>query len=633
CTFTNTGAMTLGSHLFYDDNNNGVWDLATEGRVEGVTVELYDSGNNFVDSNVTAAGAYLFVNLAPGQYYVRIPTPPADAPISSTPTETNPDDDVDQNDNGIQAGGPGTAVVSNLITLVANNEPNTETAPGGQFDDADELNGNMSIDFGFVQLVTIGDYIWLEDDGDGDAGTGAVTDASGVSVTVTDSDGTIYTDVTDGNGNYSIEVPANRTYTVTVSTPAGYMPSTIVPSAGNNENHDASGTVVAVGTSDDLTIDFGFTPVPPNMVTIGDLVWIEDDNDGDATTGITSTVSSATVTAEASDGTIYTDVTDGNGNYSIAVPENDTYTVTVATPSGTTPAGTPISSDNSPSTNNNLSHDGSGTLVTVGAVDNLTIDFGFYQAPRVAIEKIRNTPDPVLPGSAVTFTIRITNTGILTITTLPLTDTYSTTYLTYVGLRTMPESDSNANSGQILWSDLTQAAPNGFGQDFAPGDMWDVTVEFVATLDTTSLPNSWTVNTAQVFTEIATDTVRIFAPTSVLLSSRDVAMTDDGVTLSWSTADETELIGFHVMTIGEESGDYIQLTSDAEMIVAQHSGRTNGADYAYTLMSDDEAMDEAVDADRHYILAMVMADGTQMFMDMGLPSQMEWTIYLPVLWK
>ncbi|MEM7537989.1 MAG: SdrD B-like domain-containing protein, partial [Chloroflexota bacterium] len=369
--------------------------------------------------------------------------------------------------------------------------------------------------------------------------------------------------------------------------------------------------------------------MPLSFVQIGDLVWIEDDNDGDATTGITTTVASATVTATASDGAIYTDVTDSNGNYSITVPANVVYTVTVATPAGTTPAGTLITSDNDPNTQNNLSHDGSGTVVTVGTEDNMTIDFGFYQPPAttsVAVEKIRNTPDPVLPGQTVTFTIRITNTGTSTITTLPLTDTYSTAYLTYVDIRTTPESDSNANSGQIVWSDLTQAAPNGFGQDFGPSDVWDVMIEFAARLDTTSLPNGWTVNTAQVFTHTVTDTVRIYAPTNVVLSSRDVTMTDEGVNILWSTADETELIGFHIMTIDEQSGEYIQLTSDTEMILAQQAGLSTGADYAYMVEAE-------MDAETHYVLALVMADGTRQFTDMGTPVQDVWSIYLPVLRK
>ncbi|MEM7539943.1 MAG: hypothetical protein AAF639_47760, partial [Chloroflexota bacterium] len=293
---------------------------------------------------------------------------------------------------------------------------------------------------------------------------------------------------------------------------------------------------------------------------IGDLVWIEDDNDGDATTGNITFPVGATVTATASSGTIYTDIVDVSGSYSIEVPILDTYTVTAGTPAGTTPTlltgGDTITDTSS---GNNLSHDGSGTVVTVGVVDNPTLDFGFYQAPpapSIALEKMLNTPEPVLPGASITFTIRITNTGTTTITTLPLTDTYNTTYLTYVGLRTTPASDSNANNGQIVWSDLTQANPNGFGQDFGPNDVWDVVVEFVAALDTTPLPDSASINTAQAMTHTVTDTVQIFNPTNVMLVNREVVLEDGVVVLSWSTVNETDLVGFHVMRL-DEAGDEI----------------------------------------------------------------------------
>ncbi|MEM7532784.1 MAG: SdrD B-like domain-containing protein [Chloroflexota bacterium] len=240
---------------------------------------------------------------------------------------------------------------------------------------------------------------------------------------------------------------------------------------------------------------------------------------------------------------------------------------------------------------------------------NLTVDFGFHEFPlMVAVEKMLNTPDPVIPGTSVTFTIRITNTGQVMITTLPLTDTYSIAHLTYVGIRTTPESDTTANNGQIVWNDLTQAAPNGFDMDFGPGD----------------------VNMAQVFTHTVTDTVRIYAPTGVLLTSRDVMIEDEVVVLSWSTVDETDLIGFHVLRLDDADGEPVRLTNDKQMILAQEAD--NGGAYRYEDMTGD------TDANHHYVLEMVMADGTRPLMDMGSLAQRPenqspnvWTVYLPVL--
>ena len=72
---------------------------------------------------------------------------------------------MDGDDNGIQAGGVGRPVVSPLITLTAGAEPVAEAAQGGNQDAADDGNGDMTVDFGFVRgsadpvnIPTLSDY-------------------------------------------------------------------------------------------------------------------------------------------------------------------------------------------------------------------------------------------------------------------------------------------------------------------------------------------------------------------------------------------------------------------------------------------------------------------------------------------
>ena len=82
---------------------------------------------------------------------------------------------------------------------------------------------NLNLDFALrLPPVDIGNRIWYENDGDGDASNGSPTPASGLVVTATASDGSVYTATTDVNGQYTLTVPANATYTVTVGTPDGY---------------------------------------------------------------------------------------------------------------------------------------------------------------------------------------------------------------------------------------------------------------------------------------------------------------------------------------------------------------------------------------------------------------------------
>ena len=92
------------------------------------------------------------------------------------------------------------------------------------------------------------------------------------------------------------------------------------------------------------------------------------------------------------------------------------------------------------------------------------------------------------PGDPVTYTIVMTNTSNTRLVTVPLTDTYDTSYLAYAGAD--PQSDDNINDGVINWSDLTAPPPYGFGVDMYPTDVWTVTVNFTAT-NTVSETLNW----------------------------------------------------------------------------------------------------------------------------------------------
>jgi len=96
-----TEYVSLGSTLFYDNDNNGQHD-AGESTIDNIVVELLDVNGTVVMTTTTDSnGHYLFEELMPGDYQVRVPTAPRDAPTSSTPTSTA-DDNVDGDDNGTQ---------------------------------------------------------------------------------------------------------------------------------------------------------------------------------------------------------------------------------------------------------------------------------------------------------------------------------------------------------------------------------------------------------------------------------------------------------------------------------------------------------------------------------------------------
>ena len=140
--------VSIGSTVFVDSNNNGIQD-ATETGIAGLTVTLYEADGTTVVATTTtdANGDYYFGGLDEGSYVVGV-MPDASYPVSST--ANSGDDQVDGNNNGTQSA-PGAEAKSTVIALEAGTEPTNaqETAQGGDQDDAEDANGDMTIDFGF----------------------------------------------------------------------------------------------------------------------------------------------------------------------------------------------------------------------------------------------------------------------------------------------------------------------------------------------------------------------------------------------------------------------------------------------------------------------------------------------------
>jgi len=216
--------LSIGSNVFYDANDNGTRD-ADEDGIEGVTVEVFNTGadgiaengdDELVGSDVTDANGDYFVDgLLEGDYYVKIMDVDADYPLSSgdTATSADPNNNVDNDDNGLQPDGAGAGVWSNVITLSINDEPTNEDGSGGDQDASDDDNGNMTVDFGFRPELSIGSNVYSDTNNNGvrDAGEDGI---EGITVEVfnTGADGIaenaddilVGSDVTDANGDYFV---------------------------------------------------------------------------------------------------------------------------------------------------------------------------------------------------------------------------------------------------------------------------------------------------------------------------------------------------------------------------------------------------------------------------------------------
>ncbi|MCO6449426.1 MAG: DNRLRE domain-containing protein, partial [Caldilineales bacterium] len=168
-----------------------------------------------------------------------------------------------------------------------------------------------------------------------------------------------------------------------------------------------------------------------------------------------------------------TRLTSGNGNYDFTGLGPKTYWVRVN--ETTVPGGFVLTTNNNPL-----------KVTLASGQDYNDADFGYRSTAEITIEKTLESEPPLFVGGEVVFNIRITTTGGTTaIDGLPLQDLYDPTELQFVSAT--PQSDDNVNDGVIDWPDLTQAAPNGFGVDLAPGAHFDVQVRFIALAQTTTV--------------------------------------------------------------------------------------------------------------------------------------------------
>jgi uncharacterized repeat protein (TIGR01451 family) len=165
------------------------------------------------------------------------------------------------------------------------------------------------------------------------------------------------------------------------------------------------------------------------------------------------------------------------------------------------------------------------------------------------LSKRRVTDSPVVAGEPVQFLIVITNTGTLTITRLPLEDTYDPVYLEFQGA--LPNADGTS-PGAIFWNDLTQPP----GSDLAPGANTQILVDFIAITSTQSLSPPLTINTATSDGAIAggiplppaqdDDDVEIVTrgPVAIELLYLRAGPKSGGILIEWATLFEIDTYGF-----------------------------------------------------------------------------------------
>mgnify|MGYP006254845563 FL=1 len=290
---------SLGDYVWLDANADGLQDV-TESPIEGVVAELYaaDGMTTGLTTTTDATGYYEFTDLIPGDYYV-IFTAPLDENNDTYLVSAQDAVGDDSLDSDIDSNGQ-----SGVVSLTSGEH-------------------NPTIDAGFYPLpslpVSLGDYVWLDENGDGVQDSDEMG-IEGILVTLSDENGVVIDSVlTDENGNYLFDGLPAGTYTVSVPT-TGLNDETLTT--------PESFTVTLAAGEEDLTLDFGYEPLP-EPVTIGDYIWLDTNGDGVQDADETG-LEGITVTLLDENGAIVeTTVTDAEGNYIFNVAPG-TYTVEVA---------------------------------------------------------------------------------------------------------------------------------------------------------------------------------------------------------------------------------------------------------------------------------------------------------------
>jgi uncharacterized repeat protein (TIGR01451 family) len=414
-------------------------------------------------------------------------------------------------------------------------------------------------------------------------------------------DDTVAVDTTDTNGAYSFPNLEPGVYVIVQTDLPGYT------SLGDRDGGNAnviSPVNLALGQNITSRNFEDYIPLPS---TISGTVWEDLNGDGVWQAGEPPI---SGVLISLSNG--LTTTTNASGLYTFTVNTGGLYTITETNPTGFMSTG-----DVDGGNPDQIS-------VTVNNGDIITgQDFlDMLMQPDYTVTKTLNTPSPVRRYETISFTIRITNTGNVTITTLPLNDAYSNFFMTYVG--STPVSDDNVDDGSINWSDLTAAAPGGFGQDLAPNASLAVVVEFIAKADTTPLPDQETINNVTISgarydpdgsggvpeqgplpSKSANDGVGILSPTSVLLADYGLDAGESRVDIHWQTVDESNIAQFELYRV--ENGVSTRLAT----LEAEKPGQPVGFRYTYA------DSDVSTQVWYEYHLDVLQLDGSVTTMPLG----------------
>jgi hypothetical protein len=254
---TATQLASVGDFVWQDLNGNGIQDSGEAG-LGGVTVNLLDSTGATVATTVTsAAGAYNFSDVPPGDYRIQF-VAPSGAAFSPQDQGANDGLDSDADATGL----------TSLFTLSA-----------GQND--------ISRDAGLIstQIASVGDFVWDDQNQNGIQDPGE-PGLAGATVNLFSSAGTLVgSTTTTSTGAYNFTVPPGD-YRLQFIPPATYDFSPQDAGADDTADSDVSSSTGFTGLftlaagDNDTTRDAGMFSVQPPYASVGNFVWDDQNQNG-----------------------------------------------------------------------------------------------------------------------------------------------------------------------------------------------------------------------------------------------------------------------------------------------------------------------------------------------------------------
>jgi len=315
--------LSLGNLVWIDTDNDGLFDEGEENGVPFVDLALWLDLNNDnspdVNTGRTAltdfSGNYLFENLPPGDYIVQVlPSnfmPGGELLNYTTSTgngiPTDPDDNVNNDDDGLNLG-IGIGITSKTISLRSVDEPDN--------DGDTDRNSNLTLDFGFFDDAQLGDFVWIDENGNGiqEAEEDALSSVRVELLNLNDS--LIATTLTDELGTYVFDTIIAGEYYILFTPSDESLINTAADQGGDDMTDDDVTDAFDNGSTDAINVQF-FQDISSinagyyQLSSIGDQVFIDSNENGtnDGEPGLDNVI----VNLLDSDGTIIATDTTAQG--------------------------------------------------------------------------------------------------------------------------------------------------------------------------------------------------------------------------------------------------------------------------------------------------------------------------------